>query len=258
MNTQKRNQAFLTRGLLFLTLYTLMHPTFSASTPYGEILCKQPEYLCHDVERREHWSTLFPDPEKRELVRRINRMNGFLRAGMRIAIPKDLDSLTLENASPLPQRIPEIREKTVVVHLGLSAFGAYDANGRLVRWGPLSAGTVLCPETGHGCSTPTGSYRVLRKGGADCISHTYPASVDGRNGGGEMPWCIFFHKGYALHGSAEIPGYPSSHGCVRLFIEDAEWLNRYFVETQSRGRRATRILIGERLSGNGLRAERMR
>ncbi len=45
-----------------------------------------------------------------------------------------------------------------------------------------------------------------------------------------MPYCMYFHKGFALHGSDDIPGYRASHGCVRMFIEDAKWLNQEFVE----------------------------
>ena len=45
-----------------------------------------------------------------------------------------------------------------------------------------------------------------------------------------MPYCMFFHTGFALHGSYEVPGYNASHGCVRLYKEDAKWLNEEFVE----------------------------
>lgn len=45
-----------------------------------------------------------------------------------------------------------------------------------------------------------------------------------------MPYCMFFHGGYALHGSYKVPGYDDSHGCIRLFIDDARWLNEEFVK----------------------------
>ena len=48
-----------------------------------------------------------------------------------------------------------------------------------------------------------------------------------------MPYCMFFHKGFALHGSDDIPGYRASHGCVRMFTRDAKWLNEEFVEISS-------------------------
>jgi lipoprotein-anchoring transpeptidase ErfK/SrfK len=45
---------------------------------------------------------------------------------------------------------------------------------------------------------------------------------------------MFFHGGYALHGSNDVPGYNASHGCVRLVTEDAKWLNTQFVNVGTR------------------------
>jgi N-acetylmuramoyl-L-alanine amidase len=28
----------------------------------------------------------------------------------------------------------------------------------------------------------------------------------------------YFYRGYALHGSASVPAYPASHGCVRVTV----------------------------------------
>lgn len=35
---------------------------------------------------------------------------------------------------------------------------------------------------------------------------------------------LYFNGGIALHGSESVPGYPASHGCVRLPMATAEWL----------------------------------
>jgi lipoprotein-anchoring transpeptidase ErfK/SrfK len=39
-----------------------------------------------------------------------------------------------------------------------------------------------------------------------------------------MPWAVFFHGGYAIHGTTDIRhlGRPASHGCVRLHPENAK------------------------------------
>lgn len=39
-----------------------------------------------------------------------------------------------------------------------------------------------------------------------------------------MPWAVFFHGGYAVHGTTEIRrlGQPASHGCVRLHPDNAK------------------------------------
>ena len=41
-----------------------------------------------------------------------------------------------------------------------------------------------------------------------------------------MPFSIFFHRGYAIHGTNEIRnlGIPVSHGCVRLHPDNARKL----------------------------------
>ena len=45
-----------------------------------------------------------------------------------------------------------------------------------------------------------------------------------------MPYCMFFHGGYALHGSYEVPNYNASHGCLRVVPSAAAWLSRNFVK----------------------------
>lgn len=35
---------------------------------------------------------------------------------------------------------------------------------------------------------------------------------------------LYFHRGFAIHGSPSVPAYPASHGCVRVTIADAAWL----------------------------------
>lgn len=35
---------------------------------------------------------------------------------------------------------------------------------------------------------------------------------------------LYFHRGFAIHGSPSVPAYPASHGCVRVSMADAAWL----------------------------------
>ncbi len=58
-----------------------------------------------------------------------------------------------------------------------------------------------------------------------------------------MPYCMHFFMGYALHGSDQVPGYAASHGCVRMFIEDARWLNEEFIDVAGPQQLGTRIII---------------
>jgi hypothetical protein len=57
-----------------------------------------------------------------------------------------------------------------------------------------------------------------------------------------MPYSIFFHGGYAIHGSYEIRrlGGPASHGCVRLHPANAATL---FALVQRHGTGSTRIVV---------------
>ncbi|MGA2843742.1 MAG: L,D-transpeptidase [Steroidobacteraceae bacterium] len=57
-----------------------------------------------------------------------------------------------------------------------------------------------------------------------------------------MPHAIFFHGGFAIHGSYEISrlGGPASHGCIRLHPNDAAVL---FGLVQREGMRNTTIVV---------------
>jgi hypothetical protein len=49
--------------------------------------------------------------------------------------------------------------------------------------------------------------------------YTFYRPEPGLNSHG-MYYSWYWHNGYAVHGYAEVPNYPASHGCVRTFIED--------------------------------------
>jgi lipoprotein-anchoring transpeptidase ErfK/SrfK len=64
-----------------------------------------------------------------------------------------------------------------------------------------------------------------------------------------MPYSIFFHGGYAIHGSYEISrlGGPASHGCIRLHPQNAAAL---FALVRQQGVGATTIMVsGQNPSG---------
>lgn len=83
----------------------------------------------------------------------------------------------------------------------------YIVNDEVVRVGPISTGTRKHP-------TPTGEFEILlkdknkRSKKYNGIPMPYAMQVDGD---------IFVHQG-------KLPGYPASHGCVRLRREDAKYL----------------------------------
>ncbi len=206
-----------------------------AATLFGETFCHSDDYMCVTIAKSDTWDSLFPNEKEQDLVMRLNRMNTALKPGMVIAVPKNLNQLTIYDIAPFPRYIEPMGEKTIFVNQSQLAWGAYDAEGQLVWWGPVSSGSGHCAKSDGDCLTPSGSFRVIRKQDADCISTVFPRRANGESGGAEMPYCIHFLRGYALHGSTEVPGYRKSHGCVRMFTEDARWLNEEFVELPGAG-----------------------
>lgn len=103
---------------------------------------------------------------------------------------------------------------------------AIDADGTVIRTGRGSGGKKYCSDVGRSCKTPSGVYQVMRKGGAGCASGKYPLG----KGGAPMPYCMFFKKSYAIHGSPDVPGHNASHGCIRVLPGDAKWLSHNFMK----------------------------
>ncbi|RDI44529.1 L,D-transpeptidase [Aquicella lusitana] len=220
--------------ILSLTLSAIIFfPHTALAKTYGAKLCDLPQYECYAVKRGDSWQKLFPDEDQRDIVMRINRMNTKLYPGLKIAVPTSFGSDPLDY-SPFPQYIDPPGTKFILVSLSKLAFGAYDSNGTLQRWGPVSGGQNYCADVRRGCRTPAGKFAIYQKRGAGCVSSKFPLG----KGGAPMPYCMFFHRGFALHGSYTVPGYHDSHGCVRLFVNDAKWLNQEFAN----GSRVTVII----------------
>ncbi|MBO6673737.1 MAG: L,D-transpeptidase [Rhizobiales bacterium] len=84
-----------------------------------------------------------------------------------------------------------------------------------------------------GYCTPVGTYRPVR------LERMWYSTIYDN---APMPHSIFFHGGYAIHGTTEIGnlGQPASHGCVRLHPDHARTLFDLVLE---HGRSATQIII---------------
>jgi hypothetical protein len=103
-------------------------------------------------------------------------------------------------------------------------------NGKVIRSGKASGGARYCRDVGRSCRTPTGSYSIISKGGPGCSSSRYPLG----KGGAKMPYCMFFSKLYAVHGSYDVPNHNASHGCIRVHPEAARWLSHNFMRIGTR------------------------
>lgn len=230
---------------LICFFWIALSPSAFSGKNFAESLCHDPDYQCVTIKSGQSWTNLFPNPEIRDIIKRINRMNVALHGGMMIAIPRNIERLSIYDVSPFPRYIEQSGEKTIYVSQEKLAWAAYSEQGELIWWGPISSGIGRCSGVIGGCVTPTGSFRVIRKQDVNCISTAFPRRGDGNNGGAEMPYCMHFFQGYALHGSEEVPGYRASHGCIRLFTEDARWLNEEFVDVPENGLIGTRVIIGD-------------
>jgi L,D-transpeptidase ErfK/SrfK len=216
----------ISRIMLITILSVFSISAFADSVWYGARLCRDTsEFDCYRVHSGDTWQKLFPNSREQDLVMRINRMGVRLHPGMLLAVPKDLSSASVMEYSPFPHSISAPGVRTIIVSKDRMAWGAYNADGSLERWGPASSARGYCPDVGA-CHTPSGTFQIYNKEGAGCFSRKFPVG----RGGAPMPYCMFFHGGYALHGSYEVPGYNASHGCVRILVPDAEWLNEDFTD----------------------------
>ncbi|MGI0117794.1 L,D-transpeptidase [Zooshikella sp. RANM57] len=233
------NKNYVGSLAVFIAAQFCSTPLLASKSHYGERFCDYETITCYNVKRGDSWYSLFPDPTRRDLIQRFNRMNVRLRPGMKLAVPNELHSLSVMDISPFKPQITNSGEKLIVVNLDVLAWGAYNEQGNLVHWGPLSGGKDWCPDVKRPCRTVTGTYSIKRKLGSSCKSSKYPLG----KGGAPMPYCMFFFRGFALHGSPYVPGYNASHGCVRLFPEDARWINQEFVDPPSSPFGGTTIIV---------------
>ena len=117
-------------------------------------------------------------------------------------------------------------QRTVVI-INLSEQAAYLVeDGRLAFISPIASGK-------EGWGTPTGSFRVMRKdlnhrsGNFGLVSDSYGRVVNSNATPGSyippgchytpapMPYFMEFSKYVGMH-AGFLPGYPASHGCVRM------------------------------------------
>lgn len=153
------------------------------------------------------------------------------------AKPNDFDH------TPFPTQIEPPDEKFIVVNPRKHAWGAYNADGELVAYGLASAGANYCQDIKKPCRTKTGTYRIYAMGDQRCYSARFPLP----NGGAPMPYCMYFNRNQALHGSpaGSVVRDNISHGCVRMHVADAKWLRYHFVEgpTEDNAYEGTKVII---------------
>jgi hypothetical protein len=132
----------------------------------------------------------------------FQKLNRLSRTGV-------VDAATLRRLSSptVPRRRHLVSGHSVEVNIARQV-AAFYSDGRLYRIVDVSTGsgrTYVQDGQVHVATTPRGSFRVERK-------------IDGLRIGalGALWRPSYFYLGYAIHGSASVPPYPASHGCVRI------------------------------------------
>lgn len=235
--------------LILLAILLSCSTALADPSAFAKRLCaEQPrEYLCITIRIPKNarwqyveWNERFKNPDLRRIIMMINRRNILLWNGHTVALPMLYGGNPMEH-SPFPLAKPWTGPKHVIVDLKQLAWGAYEpvSKGKwagkaalLVRWGPANGGSKICKETGRlECKTPVGTYSVLHIDKAGKKSDKYPVDcADKKKCGHPMPYFMKFKpSGEGLHGDRWLVGRNASHGCVRLFKEDAKWLAESFV-----------------------------
>jgi lipoprotein-anchoring transpeptidase ErfK/SrfK len=143
--------------------------------------------------------------------------------------------------------LPQSQSGRASIRISLREQRAYLFRGKeLVSKATISTGR-------EGYATPVGNFRVIRKDEdhrsgiygdyVDAGGRIVKANVDvrkhrrprgSRYRGAPMPYFVEFRPGYGLH-AGDRPGYPASHGCVRL----SYWKARQFYNASKIGTRVT-------------------
>jgi hypothetical protein len=148
-------------------------------------------------------------PERFQTVLAVNRVDrAHVRDRDTLTVPDSLASFAQLSPFPAELRSEADLRKLLLVSLRVQAFAAYDS-GRLARWGPTSTGR-------ESLATPRGLYHTNWKD---------RERVSTFNDEWKLEWYVNLENflGISLH-LYELPGYPASHSCVRLGLEDAQWL----------------------------------
>ena len=155
--------------------------------------------------------------EELEIIYALNRIDeSRVGPGKQLVVPDTLLA-DLYSYSPFPEQLDFFNDvpKVVLIAQRIQGIALYE-KGKLLRWGPVSAGKQSTP-------TPNGLHYGNYK------SRMKISTVD-------KAWKLPFYFnimnefGVGVH-QYVLPGYPASHACVRLRMQDAEfiynWANQW-------------------------------
>jgi lipoprotein-anchoring transpeptidase ErfK/SrfK len=157
------------------------------------------------------------DPARQWLFLKVNRIDRHhLPVGKSVLVPVEMERARLY--VPVPISVEE-RGRLIVVYLESQCFGVYEG-GKLLSWGPVSTGR----DGKNSRKTPRGKYRIEQK------YREWTSEIKGwtkENDLSPLKFGFFMlisrSLGVNLHWGP-MEGYPASHGCIRMLLEDANML----------------------------------
>lgn len=129
-----------------------------------------------------------------------------------LVVPAKVDT-TLIEYSPFPMQLDVLSpvKKFVIFSYPIQAYGVY-SNGSLVKWGPTSMGKKAA-KTKTGLTFANWKKKLA----ISTVSSEWKLPYN---------FNIFNLDGIGWH-QYDLPGYPASHSCLRLLMNDAKWLYNY-------------------------------
>ncbi len=151
--------------------------------------------------------------EEQSTILALNRLDlkNIWRADT-LSIPNKIETDFLKYSPfPLTSELLKDVNKFVVFSYPIQAYGVYE-NGMLVKWGPTSMGKKTA-------KTKTGLMFVNWKKelSTSTVSDEW-----------KLPYNVNVHNllGIGWH-QYDLPGYPASHSCLRLSMDDAKWMYQF-------------------------------
>ena len=129
-----------------------------------------------------------------------------------------LDATEYEALQSAPRPVPrETGFAHIEIDLTRQVLFVVDRDGVVKVVLPISSGngkTFIAKGKTHRAVTPRGRFTVYHK-------------IEGwrRSYLGMIYYPNYFNEGVAIHGSAEVPNYPASHGCIRIPMGSAKLMS---------------------------------
>ncbi len=151
--------------------------------------------------------------EQRYMILALNRLDekNAWRADT-LMIPNNLDA-DFVSYSPFPSRLEILKDvnKFVTFSYPIQAYAVYE-NGSLVKWGPTSMGKKASQT----------------KRGLMFANWKKELAISTVNKNWKLPYNFNIHNslGIGWH-QYDLPGFPQSHSCLRLLMDDAKWMYKF-------------------------------